>query len=62
MNQGKFDVIKQGLAKVNIAILEIGELKWMDMGELNSDNHCIYYLGQESLRWNGVALIINKGL
>ena len=62
MNQGKFDVIKQGLAKVNIAILEIGELKWMDMGELKSDNHCIYYLGQESLRWNGVALIINKGL
>ena len=50
MNQVKFDVVKQGLAKVNIDILEISELKWMGMGELNSDNHCIYYLGEESLR------------
>ena len=50
MNQVKFDVVKQGLAKVNIDILEISELKWMGMGDLNLDNHCIYYLGEESLR------------
>ena len=60
MNQVKFDVVKQGLAKVNIDILEISELKWMGMGEFNSDDHYIYYCRQESLRRNGVALIVNK--
>ena len=58
MNQVKFDVVKQGLAKVNIDILEISELKWMGMGEFNLDDH--YICGQESLRRNGVAIIANK--
>ena len=56
----KFDVVKQERARVNIDILGISELKWTEMGEFNSDNHYIYYCGQESLRRNGVALIVNK--
>ena len=58
--QGKLDVVKQEMARVNIDILGISELKWTGMGEFNSDNHYIYYCGQESLRRNGVALIVNK--
>ena len=60
MNQDKLDVIKQEMAKVNIDILEISELKWTGMSEFNSDEHYIYYCGQESLRRNGVALIVNE--
>ena len=60
MNQGKLDMVKQEMARVNIDILGIGELKWMRMGEFNSDDHYIYYCGQESLRRNGVTLIVNK--
>ena len=60
MNQGKLELLKQEMARVNIDILEINELKWTRMGEFNSDNHYIYYFGQESLRRNGVALIIKK--
>ena len=60
MNQGKLDVVKQEMARVNIDILGISELKWMGMGEFNSDDHYIYYCGQESCRRNGVALIINR--
>ena len=60
MNQGKLEVVKQEMARVNISILGISELKWTGMGEFNSDNHYIYYCGQESLRRNGVALIVNK--
>ena len=60
MNQGKLDVVKQKLARVNIDILGISELKWTGMGEFNSDDHYIYYYGQESLRRNGVAPIVNK--
>ena len=60
MNQGKLDVVKQKTARVNINIPGISELNWMGMGEFNSDNHYIYYCGQESLRRNGVALIVNK--
>ena len=59
MNQGKLEVVKQEMARVNIDILGISKLKWTGMGEFNSD-HCIYYCGQESLRRNGVALIVNK--
>ena len=55
MNQGKLEMIKQEMARVNIDILGISELKWMGMGEFNSDDHCIYYCGQESLRRNGEA-------
>ena len=62
MNQGKLEVAKQEMARLNIGILGISELKWMGMGELNSDDHCIYYCGQESFGRNGVALIINKSL
>ena len=58
MNQGKLEVVKQEMARVNI--LGISELKWMGMAELNSDDHYIYYCEQESLRRNGVALIVNK--
>ena len=60
MNQGKLEVLKQEMAKVNIDILEISELKWTGMGDFNSDDHYIYYCGQESLRRNGVAIIVNK--
>ena len=60
MNQGKLDVVKQEMARVNFYILEISELKWTRMGEFNSDDHYIYYRGQESLRRNGVALIVNE--
>ena len=59
-NQGKLEVVKQELARVNIDILRISELKWTGMGEFNSDDHYIYYCGQESLRRNGVAIIVNK--
>ena len=60
MNQGKLEVVKQVIAKVNTDILGISELKWIRMGEFNSDDHYIYYCGQESLRRNGVAIIVNK--
>ena len=60
MNQGKLDVVKQEVARVNVDILGISELKWTGMGEFNSDDHYIYYCRQESLRRNGVALIVNK--
>ena len=60
MNQGKLEVIKQKMARVNVDILGISELKWIGMGEFNSDGHYIYYCGQESLRRNGVAIIVNK--
>jgi len=60
MNQGKLEVIKQEMARVNVNILGISKLKWTGMGEFNSDNHCIYYCGQESLRRNGIAIIVNK--
>ena len=60
MNQGKLEVVKQDMARVNIDILGISELKWTGVGEFNSDDHYIYYCGQESLRRNGVALIVNK--
>ena len=62
MNQGKLEVVKQEMARVNIDILGISELKWAGMGEFNSDDHYIYYCGQESLRRNGVALIVNKSI
>ena len=60
MNQGKLQVVKQEMARVNIDILEISELKWTVMGEFNSDDHYIYYCWQESLRRNGVAIIVNE--
>ena len=60
MNQGKLEVVKQEMARVNIDNLGISELKWSGMGEFNSDDHYIYYGGQESLRRNGVDLIVNK--
>ena len=60
MNQGKLDVVKQEMARVNIDILGISELKWTGMGEFNSDYDYIYYHGQESLRRNGLAIIVNK--
>ena len=60
VNQGKLDVIKQEMARMNIDILGISELKWTGMGEFNSDDHYIYYCGQESLRRNGVAIMVNK--
>ena len=59
MNQGKLEVVKQ-VARVNVNILGISELKWTGMGEFNSDDYCIYYCGQESLRRNGVAIMVNK--
>ena len=62
MNQGKLEVDKQEMARVNIDILGISELKWTGMGEFNSDDHYIYYCGQELLRRNRVALIVNKSL
>ena len=60
MNQGKLEVVKQEMAGVNIDILGISELKWTGMGEFNSDDHYIYYCGQESLRRNEVTIIVNK--
>ena len=60
MNQGKLEVLKQEMARVNVNILGISELKWTGMGEFNSDDHYIYYCGQDSLRRNGVAIILNK--
>ena len=62
MNQGKLEVVKQEMARVNIDILGNSELKWTGMGEFNSDDHYIYYCGQEPLRRNGVAIIVNKRL
>ena len=60
MNQGKLEVVKQEMARVNVDILGISELKWTGMGEFNSADHYIYYCGQESLRRNGVAIMVNK--
>ena len=60
MNQGKLEVVKQEMARMNIDISGISELKWTGIGEFNSDNHYIYYCGQESYRRNGVALTVNK--
>ena len=60
VNQGKLEVVKQEMARVNSDILGISELKWTGMGEFNSDDHYIYYCGQESLRRNGVAITVNK--
>ena len=62
MNQGKLEVVKQETARVNIDIIGINELRWTGMGEFNSDDHYIYYCGQESLRRNGVAITANKSL
>ena len=62
MNQGKLEVVKQEMARVNVDILGISELKWTGMGAFNSDDHYIYYCGQESLRRNGVAIMVNKSL
>ena len=60
MNQGKLEVVKQEMVRVNVDILGISELKWTRMGEFNSDDHYIYYCGQESLRRNGEAIIVNR--
>ena len=60
MNVGKLEVVKQEMARVNVAILGISKLRWTGMGEFNSDDHYIYYCGQESLRRNGVAIIFNE--
>ena len=60
MNQGKLEVVKQEMARVTVNILGISELRWTGMGEFNSDDHYIYYCGQESLRRNGVAITVNK--
>ena len=60
MNQGKLEVVKQEMARVNIDILGISELKWAGTGEFNSDDHYIYYCGQESLRRNGIAVRVNR--
>ena len=60
MYQGKLEVVKQEMARVNVVILGISELKWNGMGEFNSDDHYIYYCGQESLRKSGVAIMVNK--
>ena len=60
MNEGKLEVVKQETARVNVNILRISELKWAGMGEFNSEDHYIYYCGQESLRRNGVAIMVNK--
>ena len=62
MNQRKLEVVRQEMARVNVDILGISELKWAGMGEFNSDDHYIYYRGQESLRRNGVDIILNKSL
>ena len=60
MNQGKLEVVKQEMERVNVDVLGVSELKWTKMGEFNSDDHFIYYCGQESLRRNGVAIMVNK--
>ena len=60
MNQGKLEVVKQEMARVNVEILGISELKCTGMGDFNSEDHYIYYCGQESLRRNGVAILVNK--
>ena len=60
MNQGKLEVVRQEMARLKVDILGISELRWTGMGEFNSDDHYIYYCGQESLRRNGVAIIVNK--
>ena len=60
MNQGKLEVVKQKMARVNVDIPGISELKWTGMGEFNSDDHYIYYCGQESLRRNGAAIVVSK--
>ena len=60
MNQGKLEVVKQEMTRVNIKILGISELKWTGMGKFNSDDHYIYYCGQDSLRRNGLAIIVQK--
>ena len=60
MNQGKLNVVKHEMVRINVDILGISELKWTGIGEFNSDDHYIYYCGQESLRRNGVAIIVNK--
>ena len=60
MNKGKLEVVKQETARMNVDILGISELRWTGMGEFNSDDHNIYYCGQESLRINGVAIMVNK--
>ena len=62
MNQGKLEVVKQEMARVNVDILGISKLKWTGMGEFNSDDHYIYYCGQESLRRNGVVITVNKNV
>ena len=62
MNQGKLKVVKQEMARVNIDILGISKLKWTGMGEFNTDDHYIYYCGQELPRRNGVYIIVNKGV
>ena len=62
MNQGKLEVVKQEMARVNINIVGIRELNWTGMGEFTSNDHCIYYCGQEFLRRNGVAIMVNKSL
>ena len=60
MNKGKLEVVKQEVARVNTDILGISKLKWPGMGEFNSDDHCVYYCRQESLRRNGVAMMVSK--
>ena len=60
MNQGQLEVVKQEMARGNVDILGISKLKWTGMGEFNSDDHYVYYYGQESLRRNGVAIMVNK--
>ena len=62
MNQGKLEVVKQDMARINIDVLGISELKWTGMGEFNSDDHYIYYCGKESLRRSGVDIMINESL
>ena len=62
MNQGKLEAVKHEMARMNIDVLGISELKWTGMGEFNSDDHCIYYCGQESLKRNGVTIIVNSGV
>ena len=60
MNKGKLEMVKQVMTRVNINILGISELRWMGMGEFNSDDHYMYYCGQESLRRNGAVILVNK--